>query len=175
MNDMKEEAPLGAAFLISAMMIYPYLSSIFLNTADKSITLDFTVQKKAKEKDYYQNAIKQLKQGIHFFHMIDRVKPEIYKVDLSVTEYLNKISIQRDMKSLTPYEIESIYDLFERYFAEDSEEESDTDLSNEQWQQHNQLYEALYQYVCHADFVPIRAFRDYDAIYIHQVTEQKKG
>jgi hypothetical protein len=51
MYKQTEQAPLGAAFLISAMMIYPSISAISLDTVHKTITFEFVSQPKEKEFD----------------------------------------------------------------------------------------------------------------------------
>jgi len=174
MYKQTEQAPLGAAFLISAMMIYPSISAISLDTIHKTITFEFITQ--PKEADFNQvEAFEKIKKGIRFYHMIEHVRTVVYEIANRGDPYQDKILIERDMKTLVPSEINCMVDLFERYYTDDNEWEDVPELSVEQWQQHSQLYETLYQYVTLGDYQSLRAFRDFGTIYIHQMNQGKSG
>ena len=119
--------------------------------------------------------IDKIKKGMHFYHLLEKIKPIVYEVINQGNSYQDKVSIQRDMKTLVPTEINCMVDLFERYYSDENEWEEMPELSIEQWEQHSQLYETLYQYVVQADYQSLRAFRDYGTIYIHQMNQGKSG
>lgn len=174
MYKQTEQAPLGAAFLISAMMIYPSISAISLDTIHKTITFEFITQPKEGVFDQ-AGAFEKIKKGIRFYHMIEHVKPNFYEISSRGDSYQDKILVQRDMKTLVPTEINCMVELFERYYSDDSEWDEIPELTLEQWQQHNQLYETLYQYVTQGEYQSLRAFRDFGTIYIHQMNQGKSG
>lgn len=174
MYKQTEQAPLGAAFLISAMMIYPSISAISLDTIHKTITFEFITQPKEGVFDQ-AGAFEKIKKGIRFYHMIEHIKPTFYEITNRGDTYQDKILVQRDMKTLVPTEINCMVELFERYYSDESEWDEVPELSLEQWQQHSQLYETLYQYVTQGDYQSLRAFRDFGTIYIHQMNQGKSG
>lgn len=174
MYKQTEQAPLGAAFLISAMMIYPSISAISLDTVHKTITFEFVSQPKEKEFDQTEG-FEKIKKGIRFYHQVERIKPLVYEITNKGDSYQDKILIRRDMKTLVPTEINCVVDLFERYCSDEEEWDDIPELSVEQWHHHSQLYETLYQYVIQGEYQSLRAFRDFGTIYIHQMNQGISG
>ncbi len=169
-----EQAPLGAAFLISAMTIFPLISAITLDTAEKTMTIEFVYLDKDVEFDHL-TALHKLKSGLKFFHQLEPVRPVIFLVEQLNNPFQKKLKVKRDLRTLSQSEIKCMVDLFDRYFAEDSDWEEIPELNFDQYAQHNQLYQTLYQYVVQGDYESIRAFRDTDTIYVHQMSNTNGG
>lgn len=172
----QQSMPMGTAFLVSALMIYPAFSAVSVDLDRQTMRFDFQFllqqpeQNTEQEQKIFAKLMHNLELGVRFAQKLTNVRPTISIFHQHDLDHLYSASWERDLATLADREVDSVHEMLLDFCEDHDLELEEGQMDSDQFMQFEQVFDELFQQVQEMDpSTRLRAYRDMGMIYVHRL------